>query len=110
VRLWRGEEPSQFIFDLMELERPNIDRAVLEFVKGHVFDPADFWNSQTTFVGLIRKWCGWSWRTFPHRKSLESTGPESTNIVENSEIEVPIKSRIRVNSVVYTSSCRSNAH
>jgi CRISPR/Cas system-associated endonuclease Cas1 len=46
VGLWRGEEPSQFIFDLMELERPNIDRAVLEFVKGHVFDPADFWNSQ----------------------------------------------------------------
>ena len=44
VRLRRGdsEEPSQFIFDSMEPERPNIDRAVLEFVKGHVFDPADF--------------------------------------------------------------------
>jgi CRISPR-associated protein Cas1 len=26
----------------MEPERPNVDRAVLEFVKGHVFDPADF--------------------------------------------------------------------
>src|SRR5271156_5242246 len=33
---------SKFIFDLMEPERPKIDRAVLEFVKGHVFDPADF--------------------------------------------------------------------
>jgi CRISPR-associated protein Cas1 len=33
---------SKFIFDLMEPERPNIDRAVLDFVKGHVFDPADF--------------------------------------------------------------------
>jgi CRISP-associated protein Cas1 len=33
---------SKFIFDLMEPERPKVDRAVLEFVKGHVFDPADF--------------------------------------------------------------------
>ena len=33
---------SKFIFDLMELERPKVDRAVLDFVKGHVFDPADF--------------------------------------------------------------------
>jgi CRISP-associated protein Cas1 len=37
-----GDGSSKFIFDLMEPERPNIDRAVLEFVKGHVFDPADF--------------------------------------------------------------------
>jgi hypothetical protein len=33
---------SKFIFDLMESERPKVDRAVLDFVKGHVFDPADF--------------------------------------------------------------------
>jgi CRISPR-associated protein Cas1 len=33
---------SKFIFDLMEPERPKVDREVLEFVKGHVFDPADF--------------------------------------------------------------------
>ena len=33
---------SKFIFDLMEPERPKIDRAALDFVKGHVFDPADF--------------------------------------------------------------------
>ena len=26
----------------MELERPKVERAVLDFVKGHVFDPADF--------------------------------------------------------------------
>jgi CRISPR-associated protein Cas1 len=31
-----------FVFDLMEPERPKVDRAVLDFVKGHVFDPADF--------------------------------------------------------------------
>jgi CRISPR-associated protein Cas1 len=33
---------SKFIFDLMEPERPKVDRAVLDFVKAHVFDPADF--------------------------------------------------------------------
>jgi CRISP-associated protein Cas1 len=33
---------SKFIFDLMEPERPGVDRAVLDFVKGHVFDPTDF--------------------------------------------------------------------
>jgi CRISP-associated protein Cas1 len=33
---------SKFIFDLMEPERPNVDRAVLDFIKGQVFDPADF--------------------------------------------------------------------
>jgi CRISP-associated protein Cas1 len=33
---------SKFIFDLMEPERPRVDRAVLDFVKGYVFGPADF--------------------------------------------------------------------
>ena len=33
---------SKFIFDLMEPERPRVDRSVLDFVKGHVFDSADF--------------------------------------------------------------------
>jgi CRISP-associated protein Cas1 len=37
-----GDGSSKFIFDLMEPERPKIDRAVLDFVKGHVFDRADF--------------------------------------------------------------------
>jgi CRISPR-associated protein Cas1 len=33
---------SKFIFDLMEPERPKIDRAMGDFVEGHVFDQADF--------------------------------------------------------------------
>jgi CRISPR-associated protein Cas1 len=33
---------SKFIFDLMEPQRLRVDRAVLDFVRGHVFDPADF--------------------------------------------------------------------
>ena len=33
---------SAFIFDLMEPFRPLVDRKVLEFIKGHTFDPADF--------------------------------------------------------------------
>jgi len=33
---------SKFIFDLMEPERPRVDRAVVDFVKTMVFDPADF--------------------------------------------------------------------
>jgi CRISP-associated protein Cas1 len=37
-----GDGSSKFIFDLMEPERPKVDRAVLDFVKGHVFNPADF--------------------------------------------------------------------
>jgi CRISPR/Cas system-associated endonuclease Cas1 len=37
-----GDGSSKFIFDLMEPERPKVDRKVLDFVKGHVFDPADF--------------------------------------------------------------------
>jgi len=32
---------SAFIFDLMVPERPAVYRKVLEFIKGHVFDPAD---------------------------------------------------------------------
>jgi CRISPR/Cas system-associated endonuclease Cas1 len=33
---------SKYIFDLMEPERPKVDRTVLDIVKGQVFDPADF--------------------------------------------------------------------
>jgi CRISPR-associated protein Cas1 len=33
---------SKFVFDLMESERPKVDREVLDFVKATVFDPADF--------------------------------------------------------------------
>ena len=33
---------SKFVFDLMEPERPKVDRSILDFVKSTVFDPADF--------------------------------------------------------------------
>jgi CRISPR-associated protein Cas1 len=33
---------SKFIFDLMEAGVAKVDRAVLDFVRGHVFDPAGF--------------------------------------------------------------------
>jgi CRISPR-associated protein Cas1 len=33
---------SKFIFDLMEPERPRVDPRLLDFINGHVFDPADF--------------------------------------------------------------------
>lgn len=33
---------ARIAFDLMEPERPKVDRSVLDFVKAHVFDPADF--------------------------------------------------------------------
>jgi CRISP-associated protein Cas1 len=33
---------AAFIFDLMEPFRPLVDRNVLEFIKGHLFDPSDF--------------------------------------------------------------------
>jgi CRISPR-associated protein Cas1 len=36
------DRSSKFVFDLMEPERPKVDRAVLDFVKATVFDPADF--------------------------------------------------------------------
>jgi CRISP-associated protein Cas1 len=33
---------SKFIFDLMEPERPKVDRRVIDFARMAVFDPADF--------------------------------------------------------------------
>jgi hypothetical protein len=42
----------------MEPERPKVDRAVLDFVKAHVFDPADLSFALTAFAGSIRKWRG----------------------------------------------------
>jgi CRISPR-associated protein Cas1 len=33
---------SKFVFDLMEPERPKVDRVILDFVRATVFDPADF--------------------------------------------------------------------
>ena len=37
-----SDRSSKFVFDLMEPERPKVGRAVLDFVRGTVFDPADF--------------------------------------------------------------------
>jgi CRISPR-associated endonuclease Cas1 len=37
----RDESPA-FVFDLMEPHRATVDRRILEFVKGRVFDPSDF--------------------------------------------------------------------
>jgi CRISPR-associated protein Cas1 len=36
------DRSSKFVFDLMEPERPRVDRRILEFVKSSIFDPADF--------------------------------------------------------------------
>ena len=36
------DKSSKFVFDLMEPERPKVDRKILEFVENNVFDPADF--------------------------------------------------------------------
>jgi hypothetical protein len=33
---------AAFVFDLLEQYRPLGEQKVLEFIKGHVFDPADF--------------------------------------------------------------------
>jgi CRISPR-associated endonuclease Cas1 len=38
----RREGSSAFVFDMMEPERPKVDRAVLQFLKAHTFHPADF--------------------------------------------------------------------
>jgi CRISPR/Cas system-associated endonuclease Cas1 len=36
------EGSSAFVFDMMEPERPKVDRAVLEFLKANPLHPADF--------------------------------------------------------------------
>jgi CRISP-associated protein Cas1 len=36
------DRSSKFVFDLMEPERPKVDRAILDFVKATVFNPSDF--------------------------------------------------------------------
>jgi CRISP-associated protein Cas1 len=40
MALRAGRSPA-FEFGTMELERPKVDRAVLDSVKAHAFDPAD---------------------------------------------------------------------
>jgi CRISPR-associated endonuclease Cas1 len=46
----RREAPA-FVFDLMEPERPNVDRVVLDFVQSTTFHPADF---VVTAAGVCR--------------------------------------------------------
>jgi CRISPR-associated protein Cas1 len=36
------DRSSKFVFDLMEPERPKVDRKVVDFVKSNVFEPGDF--------------------------------------------------------------------
>jgi CRISPR/Cas system-associated endonuclease Cas1 len=36
------EESLAFVFDMMEPERPKVDRSILDFVKSHKFRAADF--------------------------------------------------------------------
>jgi CRISPR-associated protein Cas1 len=36
------EGSSAFVFDMMEPERPKVDRAVLDFIKANALRPADF--------------------------------------------------------------------
>jgi CRISP-associated protein Cas1 len=69
---------SKFIFDLMEPERPKIDRAALGFVKGYVSIQPILSFAPTVFAGLIRKWRGWLWRRFLRRKSSDADRREST--------------------------------
>jgi hypothetical protein len=53
---------SKFIFDLMEPERPKIDRATLDFVKDTVFDRRNLSFAPMVSAGLLRKWREWWWR------------------------------------------------
>lgn len=36
------DKSSKFVFDLMEPERPKVDRKILDFVKSNIFEPPDF--------------------------------------------------------------------
>jgi CRISPR/Cas system-associated endonuclease Cas1 len=55
----RDDAPA-FVFDLMEPERPKIDRAVLGFLKLEASHPADFSIRDDRVARLI-----WSWRGRP---------------------------------------------
>jgi CRISPR/Cas system-associated endonuclease Cas1 len=41
-----------FVFDMMEPERPKVDRAVLAFLKSEALHPADFTIREAGVVGL----------------------------------------------------------
>ncbi len=50
-----------FAFDMMEPERPKVDRAVLSFLKSEALHPADFTIREDGVVSSIRSWRG-GWR------------------------------------------------
>jgi hypothetical protein len=68
---------SKFVFDLMEPERPKVDRAVLDFVKATFSIQRILSFGAMAFVGLTRKWRGWWWRRF-RRRIFDPDRPEST--------------------------------
>jgi CRISPR/Cas system-associated endonuclease Cas1 len=65
----RKERQSGFIFDLMEPERPKVDRRVLEFVMRNALRPADFRIGRMGCASSTRKWrggwCRWLLRRQP---------------------------------------------
>jgi hypothetical protein len=74
---WRRTVAIHFSI-LMEPARPNIDRGC-SIYKGTCFRSGRFLEfAATAFVGLIRKWCGWSGRRFLLRKIIGVDRPEST--------------------------------
>jgi CRISPR associated protein Cas1 len=58
---------SKFIFDLMEPERPKVDRAVLDFVGRTYSTQRTLSFVAMGFAGLTRKLRGWWWQGFRHR-------------------------------------------
>jgi hypothetical protein len=82
-----------------------MDRAVLDFVKEHVFDPPILSSGATEFAGLFRKWREWSWREFrnsnpPHpRKRRRLRWQEGYNRPQGGHVKLgnkrPSASRVR---------------
>jgi hypothetical protein len=60
---------SKFVFDLMEPQRPKVDRAVLDSSSAKFSIQPILSFGPTVFAGLIRKWRGWWWRGFRYRRS-----------------------------------------
>jgi CRISPR associated protein Cas1 len=58
----RREGSSAFVFDMMEPERPKVDRCILEFVKSHKFHATDL---VVRTDGVVRRWSKGRWRFFP---------------------------------------------
>jgi CRISPR associated protein, Cas1 family len=70
ARNWQSDGSSAFVFDVMERERPATDRKVLDFIKGQVFDPADFVIRTDGVCRLNPEWRGMWWGLFPQVELL----------------------------------------